>query len=169
MNIEIKPETIDRIKKLDRDITDVDINRFLDILTSPLQPPPPQPNPNANAILLFENEDPSGSSIYKVVIEGREFSKDKRHWKDIVAYLLGLAGQRGYTLQQIEDKFPTLRVSGSNKAAVNGWDYVKPAKLSVHNTGAKIAIPVIRALRDEMKISVDVQFTLKGTDDKRFI
>ena len=169
MKIEIKPETIDRIKKLDQDITDVDINRFLDILTSPLKPPPPQPSPNANMESLFENQDPSGSSIYKVVIDGYTFPKNKRRWKDIVAYMLAIAGKKGYTRQQIEDKFPNLNITAANRAADNGWEWIESTKLSVANAGSKIAIPVIRTLRDEMKIAVDVRFTLRGTDDKRFI
>lgn len=161
VRIEIKPETLERLKKFDKNITDADVNNFLDTFGGQ------RVAKTAGIQKLKDDDKLLGAKVLEVLIGGDRMPITRKSWNYITDYMIGLAGMRKYTHTQIRNMFAPLNIF-AGKSNERGWQYVKLANISVQRAATDRIVTAIKKARTKLKVDVYVECRLKNGEERYF-
>lgn len=146
MKIEIKTETLERLKKFDGTIEDDAINKFLDTLDKPSQMTSSRPQ---------KTGDLSFTRIVSAKINGEII--EPRNWDSILRYMLILAAKNVRTKNQLVDIFNGLGVAMEMRTD-SGYKPIDSIGISYQSASANAARNVIIRVAKELRFVVDIEF-----------
>ena len=146
MKIEIKTETLERLKKFDGTIRDDAINKFLDTLDKP-----PQATPNSSQ----KAENLSFTRIVSARINGEVI--EPANWDSILHYMLILAAKDTQVKNQLADIFDGLGVAMEIRTD-RGYKPIDSIGISYQSASANAARNVIIRVAKKLRFVVDIEF-----------
>ena len=146
MKIEIKAETLERLKKFDGTIGDDAINKFLDTLDEPPQTTPSRPQ---------KAGDLSFTRIVSARINGETI--EPPNWDSILRYMLILAAKDVQTKNQLADIFDGLGVATEIRTD-SGYKPIDSIGISYQSASANAARNVIIRVAKKLRFVVDIEF-----------
>ena len=146
MKIEIKAETLERLKKFDRTIGDDAINKFLDTLDK---------SPQTTSNKSQKAGDLSFTKVTSAEINGEVI--EPLNWDSILYRMLILAARNVQTKNQLADIFDGLNIAMEMRTD-SGYKPIDSIGISYQSSSANAARNVIIRAAKKLGFRVDIKF-----------